>query len=1062
MRRRDTTSSPDWRAGSWGATRLRGKAAGAPIPCPAVSQLRLDRRPCLTEPEALEILRSHFGLAGELESLPSERDQNFRVVSEGGDAFVLKIANPDEPPHLLALQNELLAFLAGRQIGVGLPRVVPPTAGDDDFVVLGGDEAKHWIRLLTYIPGEVLETVQPRTPPLLESLGEVMGRLDVALADFKRPFTAREGFQWDLARADEVIATHVPHIRDPERRRGVERIRAEFRAAAAPLLPELPRSVIHNDANDCNVLVSPASLEGRRVVGLLDFGDIHENPTICDLAIAAAYGLLGTPDPMSAMISVVRGYHRARPLTEAELEVLFPLVRARLGVSVSVSASRAGRPDSSDSYLSISEAPAWTAMAALDQTHPRLARSLLRGACEFEPCPRHHEVVGWIGSRRSEAGPVVRESLEEAEILDLSVASSAIDDLDRMLDTETFDAGLRRHLEEAGASVGIGRYAEPRLCYASESYERPVGERPERRTVHAGIDIFLPAGSTVLAPLGGCVHSARDNSERLDYGPTVVLEHETGEGGCFYTLYGHLDARTLEELEVGQRVLRGQQIGRLGSLAENGNWPPHLHFQLITDLLDMEGDFPGVAPPSQRDAWLSLSPDPGILLDLPEGSSYRPVLPRRDVVDLRRKHLAPSLRLSYRDPLHVVRGWKQYLIDADGQVYLDCVNNVCHVGHCHPRVVEAARRQMGVLNTNTRYLHEALGRYCQRLTATLPDPLSVCFLVNSGSEANELAFRLARAHTGRDHLIVVEGAYHGNTAAAIAASPYKFDGPGGEGAAPHIHPVALPDDYRGPFRRPDPERGRRYAALLGPAIAEAHRRSAGPAAFISESLISCGGQIEPPPGYLEAAYALVREAGGLCICDEVQVGFGRVGSHFWGFETQGVVPDIVTVGKPMGNGHPMGAVVTTPEIAQSFANGMEYFNTFGGNPVSGAVGLAVLQVISDEGLQGHALEVGSQMRERLLALEARHRAIGDVRGRGLFLGVELVSDRDRRTPHGGIAKYVVERMKDHGILLSTDGSHHNVIKIKPPLVFDRFDATRVAEVMDRVLSEDYVSRICGG
>ncbi len=1026
-----------------------------------MSQPHLDRRPRLTEAQALEVLESHFGLAGELEPLPSERDQNFRLVSEGGDQFVLKIAHPDEPPLLLTLQNQVLMFLADRDIGVDLPRVVPPRGGDSGCVVLGEDGDKHWVRLLTYIPGDVLETVQPRTPRLLESLGEAMGRLDAALSDFKQPIAVREGFQWDLTRADEVIATYISRIEDADRRRRIERIRGEFEAVAAPLLPELPRSLIHNDANDCNVLVSPPSSEGRRVVGLLDFGDSHESATICDLAIAAAYGLLWTSDPMSAMISVVRGYHRARSLAEAELEILVPLVRARLGVSVSISASRAG-PGSEDSYLSISEAPAWEAMAALDQTHPRLARNLLRDACELEPCPRHHEVVGWIGSRRSAAGPVVRESLEDAEVLDLSVASPEIDDLDRMLDTEAFDARLRHRLGEAGASVGIGRYAEPRLCYASESYERPAGEFPERRTVHSGIDIFLPAGSPVLAPLDGRVHSARNNSERLDYGPTVILEHQTGEGLPFYTLYGHLDAEALEELEVGQPVERGQQIGRLGGFPENGDWPPHLHFQLITDLLDMEGDFPGVAPPSQGKAWLSLSPDPGILLDLPEGSTYAPVLPSREVVALRLMHLAPSLSLSYREPLHVVRGWRQHLIDANAQVYLDCVNNVSHVGHCHPRVVEAARRQMGVLNTNTRYLHETLGRYCEHLTATLPDPLSVCFLVNSGSEANELAFRLAHAHTGRDDLIVVEGAYHGNTRATLAASPYKFDGPGGEGAAQYVHPVAMPDDYRGPFRRPDPERGRRFAALIEGAIAEAQGRASGPAAFISESLLSCGGQIELPPGYLEAAYALVREAGALCICDEVQVGLGRVGSHFWGFETQGVVPDIVTMGKPMGNGHPLGAVVTTPEIAQSFANGMEYFNTFGGNPVSCAVGLAVLQVIEEEGLQGHALDVGSHMRERLLSLEDQHLAVGDVRGRGLFLGVELVSDLDSRTPHSGIAEYVVERMKHHGILLSTDGSDNNVIKIKPPLVFDRCDADRVVEVMDRVLSEDYVARICGG
>ncbi len=1025
-----------------------------------MSQPQPDRRPRLSKVQALDLLGSHFGLVGDVESLPSERDQNFRVVSDRGDRFVLKIANPEEPRALLELQAEALAFLAERDVGVDLPRLVPTTTGESGFAAPGDDGATPGVRLVTYVEGEVLGTSRPRTPALLQSLGEAMGRLDAALSEFHHPAAGRPDFQWDLTRADQVMGANLSDIRSKEQGDLVEAVRHEFETLVVPLLSDVPRSVIHNDANDYNVLVSPPAPEGRTVVGLLDFGDALESATVCDLAIGAAYALLGTADPMAAMVSVVRGYHRARPLADVELEILFPLVRARLGVSVSISASRGGE-DVEDSYLTISEAPAWDALTDLSAVHPRLARNLLRDACGLEPCPRHEEVTGWIESHRQEMGPVVRESLDHALVFDLSAASPDIDDLDRVLDAGAFNTYLVRRLEDGGATVGIGRYAEPRVCYASDNYGRAGAEFPERRTVHTAIDIFLPAGSPVLAPFAGHIHSVRNNSERFDYGPTILIQHAPGGGPTFYTLFGHLDEESVEGLEVGRPVERGQQIARLGDFPENGDWPPHLHFQLITDLLDMEGNFPGVALPSQRNVWLSISPDPGVVLDLPEGSNFAPKVPIEEIKGLRREHLAPSLSLSYREPLHIVRGWKQHLIDVDGQAYLDAVNNVCHVGHSHPRVVAAARKQMGVLNTNTRYLHETIGRFSERLADTLPDPLSVCFLVNSGSEANELAFRLAHIHTGRDDFIVVEGGYHGNTGAALAASPYKFDGPGGEGAAPHIHTVAMPDDYRGRFRRPDPDRGESYADLLREASAEAQRRSFGPAAFICESLLSCGGQIELPPGYLAAAYALVREDGGVCICDEVQVGFGRVGSHFWGFQTQGVVPDIVTMGKPMGNGHPLGAVVTTPEIAESFANGMEYFNTFGGNPVSCAVGLAVLDVIEDEGLQEHAHRVGSHMRDGLLSLMERHPAVGDVRGRGLFLGIEIVSDRASREPHAGVAGYVVERMKDHGILLSTDGPDRNVIKIKPPLVFSQGDAERLVGVMDRVLSDDYVTRNCG-
>jgi len=1036
------------------------KAARTGVPS-SVNKPKKDQRPNLTKVQALELLGSHYGLVGDVESLPSWRDQNFRVVTDRGDRYILKIANADEPMALHELQTDALAFLADRDIGIDLPRTVPTTKGDRGVAAPGKDGADHWVRLLTYVRGEVLGTIRPRTPALLESFGKAIGRLDAALSDFDHPAAIRPDYQWDLLRAPEVMDAGLQHIKDKTRRAQIEAIQHDFEATVTPVLSDLPRSVIHNDTNDYNVLVGPATPEGRRVVGLVDFGDVLESATVCELAIGAAYAPLGMADPMTAMLPVVRGYHRARPLTEAEVEVLYTLVRARLGVSVSASATKTGA-DSDDGYLTISEAPAWEALAHLDSVHPRLARNSLRDACGLEPCPRHHEVTGWIESHRQDMGPVVTHDLKDALVFDLSASSAEIDDLDRVLDPGTFNAHLVRRLEEHGITVGIGRYAEPRMWYASDNYEQASGEFPERRTVHTAIDIFLPAESPVLAPLDGHVQSLRNNSERLDYGPTIILEHSPDDGPTFYTLYGHLKVESLEALEPGEAVTCGQEIAQLGDFPENGDWPPHLHFQLITDLLDAEGNFPGVALPSKQKLWLSLSPDPGIMLDLPEGSTFAPPVPLEEIKSLRRKHLSPSLSLSYKKPLHIVRGWKQHLIDAEGQAHLDGVNNVCHVGHCHPRVVEAARKQMGVLNTNTRYLHEMIGRYCERLTATLPDPLSVCFLVNSGSEANELAFRLAHAHTRRDDFIVVQGAYHGSTGATVAASPYKFEGPGGDGAAPHIHTVAMPDDYRGLFRRRDPDRGLRFAGLLLEATAEAHRRSFGPAAFICESLLSCGGQIELPPGYLEAAFAIVRTDGGVCICDEVQVGFGRVGSHFWGFETQGVVPDIVTLGKPIGNGHPLGAVVTTPKIAASFANGMEYFSTFGGNPVSCAVGLAVLDVIEDDGLQEHAQRVGNRMKDGLRSLMRRHPAMGDVRGLGLFLGIDIVSDEQNRTPHAGVAQYVVERMKDHGILLSADGPDHNVIKIKPPLVFADSDADRLVEVMDRVLSEDYVTRTCGG
>jgi 4-aminobutyrate aminotransferase-like enzyme len=419
---------------------------------------------------------------------------------------------------------------------------------------------------------------------------------------------------------------------------------------------------------------------------------------------------------------------------------------------------------------------------------------------------------------------------------------------------------------------------------------------------------------------------------------------------------------------------------------------------------------------------------------------------------LRRQYLGPSLSLSYSKPLKIVRGSGVYLYDEAGRPYLDLVNNVCHVGHCQPRVVRALSQQAAVLNTNSRYLHDNIVTLAERLTATLPEPLSVCFFVNSGSEANDLALRLARTHTEQQDTLVLDGAYHGNLTSLIEISPYKFDGPGGKGAAPHVHKVAMPDTYRGPYKSSDPEAGRKYAAQVQEVLHWIQAQGRGIAAFMVESLLGCGGQIVLPDGYLQAAFAQVRAAGGVCIADEVQVGFGRVGTHFWGFQTQGVVPDIVTMGKPFGNGHPLAAVVTTPEIAASFHNGMEYFNTFGGNPVSCAVGLAVLDVIGDERLQENALNVGNYLLDGLRNLQNKHALIGDVRGLGLFIGIELVRDRHTLEPAAEEASHIVNQMKERGILLSTDGPLHNVIKIKPPIIFSIENADFLLRELDAVLS----------
>ena len=424
-----------------------------------------------------------------------------------------------------------------------------------------------------------------------------------------------------------------------------------------------------------------------------------------------------------------------------------------------------------------------------------------------------------------------------------------------------------------------------------------------------------------------------------------------------------------------------------------------------------------------------------------------------EILEARGRLLGSSLSLSYRSPLHIVRGEGAHLFDADGREYLDCVNNVAHVGHAHPRVVEAGVAQMRVLNTNTRYLHENVLRYAEQLTALLPAHLEVCFFTNSGSEANELALRLARAATGRPDVATVDIAYHGNTQRLIEISPYKFDGPGGTGPGEDVQVVPLPDRYRGAHRGDGPDVGRAYVAEAARVMADASVSGHPAGAVIAEAIPGTAGQVVPPAGWLAGLFDAGRAVGAVPIADEVQVGFGRVGTDTWAFAAQGARPDIVTMGKPIGNGHPLGAVVTTRAIADAFANGMEYFNTFGGNPVSAAIGLAVLAVIEDEGLQEHARVVGERLLAGLCEVATRHEPIGDVRGAGLFVGFELVRDRSTREPDAALAAELVNRAVELGVLLSTDGADHNVIKIKPPLVFTAADADLLVETVDAILGE---------
>lgn len=1000
---------------------------------------------------AASLARSMYGLEATARALTSERDQNFLLATAGIPFAVLKIANAAENRGFLAAQQAAMAHVA--QSFAFAPRVLPQLDGALLAETHAPNGQMHLVWMVSLLPGIALGDVRLRTPGMCDHFGGSVAQLTNAFVGFDDP-TAHRELRWDLARGRTVIDQYRSGLTNVALAATVETLMMRFDRHTAPLLSALPCSVIHNDLNDSNVLVDGEVGRDQRVVGVIDFGDMLHSYTIGELAIAAAYAVLDAADPLSVLWHMVHGYHAVRPMNEQEMATLFGLVVLRLCTSAALAAyQQSAHPE--NAYLSVSQ-------AAIQQTLPRLARipfafaqATVRSACGLEPVATSARVREWLATNSASFAPVLGIDLRSTPslVLDLSVGSALIhgdtaENAEPALTVRVFAA-----MREANVVVAIGRYDEARLLYVTPAFAAGDGTLTEHRTIHIGLDLFAEAGTPVHAPFDGVVHAADTQLQPLDYGGVIVLRHVTETGDEFFTLFGHLSHASAAALRVGQRVTRDERIATLGIPAENGGWTPHLHLQIITDFLDLGSDFPGVGTPSRRDVWRSISPDANLIVGVPASRFPKVAFAKSVVSAKRRAFVGPSVRVAYRNPVRIVRGWRQYLFDDEGHRFLDAYNNVPHVGHAHPHVVAAAARQMSVLNTNTRYLHDGLAEYAERLTNTLPDSLCVCFLLNSASEANELAVRLARTYTQRRDMLVLEEGYHGNTSTLVDMSPYKHAGPGGQGAPDWVHVAPLPDDYRGAYKRGDANAGAKYANDLSLVIDRAHEHGRRIAGFIAESCPSVGGQIMFPNGYLSAAYAHVRRAGGVCIADEVQTGLGRIGSHFWAFESQAVVPDIVVMGKPLGNGHPLAAVVTTRDIADAFDNGMEFFSTFGGNTVSCAVGNAVLDVVRNERLQVHAQQVGGGMLQALHALASRHELIGDARGSGLFLGVELVRNRDTLEPAADEASYVANRMREEGILLGTDGPHHNVVKIRPPMPFDVDNGAELVATLDRVLEE---------
>ena len=568
-----------------------------------------------TVDNAAAIAAERYGLQAEAVELPAYLGQHFLLQLPDARRYVLRIEASEGGEASLTLQAAALEHLARRVPDLGLPRALR----DRDRALVGevrdSAGASRSVWLVSYLEGEPLAVSPQQTRKLRHSWGQCLGRLDRGLATFQHEDTHRDSY-WDLRRLPRMREL-VACVDDPARRLLVEATLAAWDKHVEPVLERLRTGVIHGDGNDHNVLVS---LHGEQadIAGVVDFGDLMHSCIVFEPAIAAAYATLGQHDAVTAAADVVAGYHQAYPLAESEQELMYYLVRARLCMTVCTAASHAAR-GSGSAYHQVSAVPAWAALGRLRQVHPRYAHAAFRQACGWSPSMRSAAVVSWLQSNSGEIGPLLHEPLADirCRVFDLT-GSPGPDAIQITTDAAAATREIFCSLQQANAEVGIGRYREARACYTAEQFRPADGQEP--RTVHLGVDLFVPAGTPLRAPLPGTVHSFQDNALPLDYGPTIILEHAL-EGVVFYTLYGHLSQDSLEGLAVGMPVARGQEFARVGNYPGNGNWPPHVHFQITVDLLGEAGNFPGVAAASQLGVWESLCPDPNLILCYPGGFS---------------------------------------------------------------------------------------------------------------------------------------------------------------------------------------------------------------------------------------------------------------------------------------------------------------------------------------------------------------------------------------------------------------------------------------------------------
>lgn len=953
--------------------------------------------PALPTSEVAALCEAEFGLSGELIELGSQQDQNFLLRTEQ-DAVVIKLVNPAFGADEVEAQDAAASLIAER---TGL-RVARPRAS----AVVESSAGRLQLRVIDYVAGGTLSGSDYLSTEQIAGLGQLAATVSLALAEFEHPGLDRT-LQWNLTVAERVVDQLAVHLSAERRERVLEATRIAAKALAARA-DELPWQAGHFDLTDDNVVRGPAGIPD----GVIDFGDVSRSWAVAELAVAVSSILHHADAEPWTVLPAVIAFDSLRPLGEAELAALWPLVVLRTAVLV-VSGAQQVVLDADNSYAAGAMDREWRMFEQASSIPHEVMTGAIRNALGRVP-------LALADRETALFGPLMQLNSAREFSFDVWAPDA--------------DGGV---WQSPGAAERAARTAATfgpvvrRAAVAQLNHSRPRS-RQSAASIPTWLTVWGAAGRELCAPLDGTLKLARGSEG------AQALWLELSDGS-------HLELNGVEAMGVDAAlsanaavaVARGDLIGVAGD---------ELRIRWRAGSLEPSfGEIPDWVRPEVAAGWLAVLLDAAPLIGLPpsraDGEAAEAVLARRAA------HFAEVQEHYFEHPPQIERGWMNHLLDTNGLVYLDMVNNVTSIGHGHLGLASAVSEQLRRLNTNSRFHYQAVAEFSEALAATLPDPLDTVFLVNSGSEAVDLAIRIAMAATDRRDIVSVLEAYHGWTYASDAVSTSIADNPRALETRPDwVHPVTAPNTFRGPY----PDAPERYAADAVAEIRRLAEHGNAPAGFLVESWYGNAGGVQLPDGYLQTVYSAVRELGGLAIADEVQVGYGRLGDWFWGFEQQQVVPDIVAVAKSMGNGYPLGAVITSREIAARYRAGGYFFSSTGGSPVSSVVGLTVLREIQGS-LQNNAATTGETLRARLNTLAERTPQIGAVHGHGFYLGLELVRD-ETLTPATAETKLICNRLRENGIIMQPTGDHQNVLKIKPPLVTTREDVDFFVDTLEHVLS----------